>query len=95
MLFRSLISTVVGYGIWSRLMSRYPSSTVAPFSMLVPPVGVAAAWLVFGEVPDLIELIAGAVVILGVLFASGLGQKRRGTLIEPPVESLAQGVVLR
>ena len=95
LLYVVLISTVVGYGIWSRLMSRYPSSTVAPFSMLVPPVGVAAAWLVFGEVPDLVELIAGGVVILGVLFASGLGQKRRSALIEPPVESLAEGVVLR
>jgi len=95
LLYVVLISTVVGYGIWSRLMSRYPSSTVAPFSMLVPPVGVAAAWLVFGEVPDLVELIAGAVVILSVLFASGLGKKRRGTLVEAPIESLSQGVVLR
>ena len=95
LLYVVLISTVVGYGIWSRLMSRYPSSTVAPFSMLVPPVGVAAAWLVFGEVPDLVELIAGAVVILSVLFASGLGKKRRRALVEAPIESLSQGVVLR
>jgi len=95
LLYVVLISTVFGYGVWTQLLAKYPSSTVAPFSMLVPPVGVAAAWLVFGEVPDLLELIAGAVVVGGVLFASGLGKKRLGTLVEPPLESLPEGRVLR
>jgi O-acetylserine/cysteine efflux transporter len=48
---------------------------VAPFSMLVPVVGVLASWIAFGEVIDLTELLAGAAVVAGVLVASY--QRRR------------------
>ena len=63
-------ASVVGYGIWSRLMGKYPSSTVAPFSMLVPVVGVLASWAAFGEVPDVVEAVAGLVVVAAVLWSS-------------------------
>jgi O-acetylserine/cysteine efflux transporter len=70
LLYIVLIATLVGYGIWGGLLKRNPSSVVAPFSMLVPVVGVLASWLAFGEVIDEVELIAGALVVGGVLFAS-------------------------
>lgn len=70
LLYIVLVASLVGYGIWSRLLGTYPSSTVAPFSMLVPVVGVLASWVAFGEVPDLVEVLAGAVVVGGVLWAS-------------------------
>ena len=47
-----------------------PVVVVAPFSMLVPVVGVLSSWLFFDEIPDLVELIAGVAVIGGVLYAS-------------------------
>jgi O-acetylserine/cysteine efflux transporter len=70
LLYIVLIATLVGYGIWGGLLKRNPSSVVAPFSMLVPVVGVLASWLAFGEVIDQVELVAGAFVVGGVLFAS-------------------------
>ena len=70
LLYVVLVATIAGYGIWTGLLAKYPSSTVAPFSMLVPVVGVFASWVAFGEVPDLPELVAGAFVVGGVLFAS-------------------------
>jgi O-acetylserine/cysteine efflux transporter len=70
LLYIVLIATLVGYGIWGGLLKRNPSSVVAPFSMLVPVVGVLASWLAFGEVIDQVELIAGIFVVGGVLFAS-------------------------
>lgn len=70
LLYIVLVATLVGYGIWSRLLATYPSSTVAPFSMLVPVVGVLASWAAFGEVPDLVEVLAGAVVVGAVLWSS-------------------------
>ncbi|WP_083403814.1 EamA family transporter [Curtobacterium sp. MCBA15_001] len=73
LLYIVLVATLVGYGLWSRLLATYPSSTVAPFSMLVPVVGVLASWVAFGEVPDLVEVLAGAVVVGGVLWASRSG----------------------
>ena len=41
-----LVWSSVVYGVWYCLMSRYPASTVAPFTLLVPVVGILTAWLV-------------------------------------------------
>lgn len=70
LLYIVAVATLVGYGLWNWLLSRHPSSVVAPFSMLVPVVGVLTSWLAFGEIIDLPELIAGLVVVGGVLVAS-------------------------
>ncbi|GAB3062489.1 EamA family transporter [Sediminivirga luteola] len=65
-----LLGTVVGSAIWVWLMSRHPAGVVAPFSMLVPVVGVLAAWLVLGQQPTWLELAGGVLVVGGVLWAS-------------------------
>jgi O-acetylserine/cysteine efflux transporter len=70
LLYVVVVATLVGYSIWNTLLSRHPSNVVAPFSMLVPVVGVFASWLAFDELLDPVELLAGALVVLGVLFAS-------------------------
>ncbi|WP_182113051.1 MULTISPECIES: EamA family transporter [unclassified Actinotalea] len=69
-----LVATVVGSGIWTTLLARNPSSSVAPFSMLVPVVGIALAALVLGERAEPVELCLGVLVVVGVL----LGSLRRG-----------------
>jgi O-acetylserine/cysteine efflux transporter len=38
--------------------------------LLVPPVGIAAAWLLQGETPGVAELAGGAVMLLGVAAAT-------------------------
>ena len=78
-----VFGTIIGSGIWVWLMRRHPAGVVAPFSMLVPIVGIVAAWLVLGEVPTGLELVGGVLVIGGVLWAStrsraGLLPKKNG-----------------
>jgi O-acetylserine/cysteine efflux transporter len=70
LLYIVIVAALIGYGIWNTLMARNPSSQVAPFSMLVPIIGVLSSWMVFGESVSVVELIAGAAVIGGVLYAS-------------------------
>jgi O-acetylserine/cysteine efflux transporter len=70
LLYVVVVATLIGYGIWNTLLSRHPSNVVAPFSMLVPVVGVLTSWLAFGEVLDRVEAVAGVLVVGGVLFAS-------------------------
>jgi O-acetylserine/cysteine efflux transporter len=82
--FTVVVATVVGSGIWTTLMSRHPSSTVAPFSMLVPVVGVGASWLLFRERVYLVELVCGAVVVAGVLLSSA-GRRTTGASAGPPL----------
>ena len=70
LLYIVVVATLIGYGIWNTLLSRYPSSSVAPFSMLVPIVGVLSSWALFGEVIDGVEALAGLAVVGGVLIGS-------------------------
>jgi O-acetylserine/cysteine efflux transporter len=61
-------STLFGFGCWSGLLRRYPAATVAPFTLLVPIFGIAAAALTLGERPSVGELVGAAVVIGGLLY---------------------------
>ena len=42
-------ATVLGYGLWSHLLGQYEPNQVAPFTLLVPVVGLLTAWLALGE----------------------------------------------
>jgi hypothetical protein len=50
----------------------YPATTVAPFTRLVPVVGILTAWLVRGEHPTWGELLGSLVVLVGLGFALGV-----------------------
>jgi O-acetylserine/cysteine efflux transporter len=76
LLYIVVVATLVGYGLWNTLLSRNASSVVAPFAMLVPVAGVLSAWLFFDEVPDLVELVAGVLVVGGVFYGSRTARKR-------------------
>lgn len=80
-----LIGTVVGSGLWSALLARNTAGVVGPFSMLVPVVGIAAAALVLGEIPSVLEL-AGALLVIGGVLG---GTPRRTTVpaLAPAVRS--------
>jgi O-acetylserine/cysteine efflux transporter len=65
-----VFGTIVGSGIWTTLMGRNPAGVVAPFSLLVPVVGMSLAFAVLNEPLTLLEMAAAVVVISGVLLAS-------------------------
>ncbi|PTU56199.1 EamA family transporter [Sphaerisporangium cinnabarinum] len=76
-LYTAWLASLVGYGIWNTLLARYPASAVVPFTMLVPPVGMLAAWLVLDEVPNAAEVVGGVVLLLGVATTTGVLGRRR------------------
>ena len=65
--YLAFISTLLGYGIWTKLLQRYPTSTVAPLSLLVPVVGLLSAMLLLSEYPNAQQWIGIAGVLLGML----------------------------
>lgn len=77
LLYVVVLSTLVGFGAWAWLMGRHPASTVAPFTLLVPVVGIAAAWLTLDEVPSAAELAGALVVLTGLALTVGLTAPRR------------------
>ncbi|MDR3462089.1 MAG: EamA family transporter [Beijerinckiaceae bacterium] len=60
--------TVLGFGLWSRLLARYPASEVAPFALLIPIVGMLSGWLIFAEPLSLIESFGALLVMAGLSF---------------------------
>ncbi|MFV2198753.1 EamA family transporter [Nocardiopsis sp. LOL_012] len=78
-----VIGTVLGSGVWTWLMARHPAGVVAPFSMLVPVVGMAAAWAVLRETATPGELVGGALVVGGVLLGSSRPRARPTPHPEP------------
>ncbi|MCE1180173.1 MAG: EamA family transporter [Micrococcales bacterium] len=79
LLYTVVVATVVGSGIWTWLLTRHRAGLVAPFSMLVPVVGIAAAALILDERPSPVELLGAALVVAGVLAGS-----RHTPAAEPP-----------
>lgn len=73
-------ATIVGSGLWSILMSRNPAGLVAPFSLLVPVVGIAGAWAFLDETPSLLALLGGAIVIGGCL--GGMAARKPTPVLE-------------
>lgn len=65
-----VFASLFGYVVWNGLLARYPAGAVVPFILLVPVVGILAAWLVQDEVPTALETAGGLVMLSGVAIAS-------------------------
>lgn len=85
-----LCGTVLGSSIWTTLMRRNPAGIVAPFSLLVPVVGMTASFLLLGERPAVLEIGAGLVIVCGVLLGS---LPRRQRSVDDTPEDVSTGVV--
>jgi O-acetylserine/cysteine efflux transporter len=71
------LCSLVGYAIFNRLLSRYPSGHVVPWVLLAPVVAMASAWALLGEAPGGPELAGAALLVTGVLTAQGTLRRRR------------------
>ncbi len=59
--------TLFGFAMWSWLLSRHPATVVAPFTLLIPIVGFSSSALLLGESLPLWKIIAGVLVIVGLV----------------------------
>ena len=59
-------STLVGYSLWSWLLSRHAASAVTPFALLVPVFGMLSSALIIREPLPVWKLQAAALVIAGL-----------------------------
>lgn len=93
LLYVVIVSTGFGYGAWTWLLHRHPASRVAPFTLLVPPVGIAAAWIALGQSPSAGELAGAAIILAGLALASSTlrvprrvaSARRRSGILRPGV----------
>lgn len=80
-LFQVYPNTLLGYWVWNSLLKRYPVSTVAPLSLLVPVFGLLGSVMIFNENLSASKIIAVALIVSGL--GIGLfGQRIFGALLK-------------
>jgi O-acetylserine/cysteine efflux transporter len=65
-LYLSIPSTLLGYGMWSYLLQRYPASVVAPFALLTPVTGILSSALILGEQFSALRVGGMALILMGL-----------------------------
>jgi O-acetylserine/cysteine efflux transporter len=85
------VTTVFGFGAWGLLLRRYPASTVAPFSLLVPVFGMSSAALFLGESVSGLRWCAAALLVGGVALTSVTRGRRE---VVHPVDGAASPVAV-
>lgn len=63
------LSSLVGYGLWGKLLSSYDASKVAPFSLLVPVVGITSAAIILGEHLTLFGIFGTLLIMIGLIIS--------------------------
>ncbi|MEU8505947.1 EamA family transporter [Streptomyces brevispora] len=86
------ITTVFGFGAWGFLLSRYPASSVAPFTLLVPVFGMSSAALLLDESVSPLRWCAAALLVGGVALTSLAGTRRPRPATPERPEPRAAGV---
>jgi drug/metabolite transporter (DMT)-like permease len=66
----------IGYACWSFVLSRLPASRAGSFLYLVSGIAILIAWIWLGEVPTLMELAGGGLVLAGVILVNVFGKER-------------------
>lgn len=66
-IYLSFLSSIFGYSVWGNLLSRYETWRVAPLTLLVPVVGLAAAWIVLDETLSIAQISGAVMVMVGLL----------------------------
>jgi O-acetylserine/cysteine efflux transporter len=79
-----LIGFIVANTIWYTVVQRNHVNDVAPFTLLMPPVGLVAAWALLGETITLINAVGGLIIVLGVAIASEVNLARTWRLVTNP-----------
>ncbi|WP_394779454.1 EamA family transporter [Undibacterium sp.] len=81
--YLAFAATLIGYTLWGGLLSSLPTHMVAPLTLLVPVVGLTAAWMLLGEALQPLQLL-GAAVVMGGLLINVFGPKILAQLRRAP-----------
>jgi O-acetylserine/cysteine efflux transporter len=94
-IFLGLVSTSIGYLIWSTLMRRHSATLVAPFSLLIPIFGMTFMATLRGEEFGLLRIVGAVLVMIGLALCVIRAQRRTvGALTTPQAVPMVRRVEL-
>lgn len=65
--YLAIAASIIGYSLWSYLLTHYPAGQVAPLTLAVPVVGMISATLLLGESMSNQQIVGITVVMIGLL----------------------------
>lgn len=66
LLYLGLVPTSLAFSTWAYALARTEAGRLGVTTYLVPPLTIAGAWALLGEVPPWLALVGGAVCLVGV-----------------------------
>lgn len=77
LLWLGVAPSFIGYLLWNLALSRAPAGQIAMFLYAQPVIATAIAWLWLGQVPTLLTVIGGFILIAGVIMGNLSGTRSR------------------
>lgn len=75
-LLLAVFSTILGHSIFSWCLKYFSPSFVSASKLCEPVVAAVLAGFLFGEIPTVLQLIGGALILGGVLYYSAIERKQ-------------------
>ena len=69
-IYMGLFPGVVAYIAWSYVLSKMPASQAGSYLALIPIAALFIAWLWLREIPGLVSLVGGTVVLCGIVLVN-------------------------
>lgn len=65
-LFQAYPTTLFGYWVWNRLLIRYPLSTTAPLTLMVPVFALVSGYFMYDETLSYAQMFACVLFLVGI-----------------------------
>ena len=75
--YLGIFPTIVSFLTWNKALTRIPASVAASFIYFSPAIALTIAWVFLGEVPRMLSLFGGIVIITGVVIVNTRGRNPR------------------
>jgi drug/metabolite transporter (DMT)-like permease len=82
-LYMGIFPTAIAYAMWAKVISRMNVSRAVSFLYLVPALAVVIAWAWLGEVPSVVALVGGAMIVGGVVLVNAGKASRAKSAAHP------------
>lgn len=65
--FLAYFATVIGYGLWIYLLTRYPTAKISPLSLWVPVISMGFAYMFLDEQLNIWQWFGSLIIMMGLM----------------------------